>query len=277
MPEVDASVPRDKRYTAVVMAANRRGSDDPLAKAGRVSHKCFIDIGGQPMLKRVVSAVLESERVGHLVIVIDADQMQAAKELVRTLGRPEPVTMVASRGSIGASVMAAIEVVPDIVPCIITTGDNALHTAEMVRYFCDELDECDGDAALGLTRAEVLLAAYPDGQRSFHRFRNGQFSGCNLYAMLTPAALKAPRTFNSGGQFAKKPWRFMLSFGPLTYLVYKSRWTTLEGFLRFLSRGLGISTKAVFMPFAEGPIDVDRVQDWELANQIVRAREGQAT
>jgi hypothetical protein len=27
------------------------------------------------------------------------------------------------------------------------------------------------------------------------------------------------------------------------------------------------------MPFAEGPIDVDRMQDWELANRIVRERE----
>jgi hypothetical protein len=28
------------------------------------------------------------------------------------------------------------------------------------------------------------------------------------------------------------------------------------------------------MPFAEGPIDVDRPVDWDLANRIVAAREG---
>jgi hypothetical protein len=28
------------------------------------------------------------------------------------------------------------------------------------------------------------------------------------------------------------------------------------------------------MPFAEGPIDVDRQVDWDLANRITAAREG---
>jgi hypothetical protein len=45
-------------------------------------------------------------------------------------------------------------------------------------------------------------------------------------------------------------------------------------FLRFLSRAIGIKTAPVLMPFAEGPIDVDRMQDWDLANRIVKAREG---
>jgi hypothetical protein len=44
-------------------------------------------------------------------------------------------------------------------------------------------------------------------------------------------------------------------------------------FLRFASRGLGLKAAPVLMPFAEGPIDVDRMQDWELANRIVAERE----
>ena len=36
---------------------------------------------------------------------------------------------------------------------------------------------------------------------------------------------------------------------------------------------IGVKAAPVLMPFAEGPIDVDRMQDWELANRIVRDRE----
>ena len=60
----------DARYTALVLAASR-GNLDPLAQAGGVSHKCFIDIAGEPMLRRVVRAVAESGRIGRIVIQIE--------------------------------------------------------------------------------------------------------------------------------------------------------------------------------------------------------------
>lgn len=266
-----------KDYTALVLAGSRRGEKDPLAIAGNVSHKCFIDIGGEPMLRRVVSAVLESGRVHHVVVSIDEDRRFEAETLLLPLKGSRRVTVLASRPSIGGSVMAAIEQIPDALPLVITTGDNALHTAEMVRYFCDELDKCEGDAAVGLTSADILLKAYPDGQRSFHHFRDGRYSSCNIYALLNERALTGPKTFNSGGQFAKKPWRLILSFGLLTFLVYKSRRATFEGFLRHLSRALKIDTRPVYMPFPEGPIDVDRVEDWKMVSRIIAEREAIAS
>ena len=57
----------DRRYTALVLAASR-GNLDPLAQAGGVSHKAFIDIAGVPMLERVVRSVVESGRIGPATI-----------------------------------------------------------------------------------------------------------------------------------------------------------------------------------------------------------------
>ena len=57
------------------------------------------------------------------------------------------------------------------------------------------------------------------------------------------------------------------------FLLYKSRLFTLKTVLKALSRTVGVSTAPVLIPFAEGPIDVDRMQDWELANRIIRERE----
>ena len=47
-------------------------------------------------------------------------------------------------------------------------------------------------------------------------------------------------------------------------------------FIRFLSRAIGVRTEPVFLPFAEGPIDIDRMSDWKLAERIIREREGKA-
>jgi hypothetical protein len=260
----------DGQYTGLVLAASR-GNLDPLAQAGGVSHKCFIDIAGQPMLRRVVSAVMASGRIGRTIVAIEPESIAEAKEILADLPGAERIEYVASRENIGSSVSAVAT--PELLPLVITTGDNALHTPELVRYFCDALDGVKEDGALGLTPAEYILAKYPEGNRAFHRFRDGAFSSCNIYALLTPKALEAPRVFNSGGQFGKKPRRLIGAFGLFAFLLYKSRLFTLKTVLKALSRTVGVSTAPVLIPFAEGPIDVDRMQDWELANRIIRERE----
>jgi len=259
------------RYTALVLAASRDNLD-PLAQAGGVSHKCFIDIAGRPMLQRVVEAVMASGCFKRTIVGIEADSIEEAKAILAPLPGAETIEYVASRENIGASVAAVAT--EDMLPLVITTGDNALHTAEMVRYFCNALGGMAEDGALGLTPAEAVLARYPEGNRAFHRFRDGAFSSCNIYALLTSRALAAPRVFNSGGQFGKKPKRLIGAFGLWAFLLYKSRLFTLRTVLKALSRAIGLRTAPVLMPFAEGPIDVDRMQDWELANRIVAAREG---
>lgn len=260
----------DRRYTALVLAASR-GNLDPLAQAGGVSHKTFIDIAGVPMLERVVRSVVDSGRVGRVVISIEEGSTDEARRILAAIPGAEDFAFVPSRENIGTSVIAAAD--PALLPLIITTGDNALHTPELVRNFCDSLDEVTTDAGLGVTRAELILAKYPDGQRAFHRFADGAFSSCNLYAFLTPAAISGARIFNSGGQFGKKPKRLIGAFGLLAFVLYKSRRVKLETFLRFLSRGLKITVAPIYIPFAEGPIDVDRMQDWKLAEEIIAKRD----
>ena len=260
----------DQRYTGLVLAATR-GNLDPLALAGGVSHKCFIDIAGQPMLRRVVEGVVGSGRIGRTIVAIEPESIEEAKVILADLPGAETIEYVASRENIGTSVSAIAS--PDLLPLVITTGDNALHTAEMVRFFCDALDEVSADGALGLTPAQYILDKYPEGNRAFHRFRDGAFSSCNIYALLTPKSLNGPKVFNSGGQFGKKPKRLIGAFGLAAFLLYKSRLFTLKTVLKALSRTVGLRTAPILMPFAEGPIDIDRMQDWELANRIVRERE----
>jgi len=260
----------DRSYTGLVLAASR-GHLDPLALAGGVSHKCFIDIAGEPMLRRVVRGVMDSGRIGRTIVAIEPDSVAEAKTILAPLPRAGEIEYVASRENIGASVSAVAA--GGMLPLVITTGDNALHTAEMVRFFCDALDGLDADGAIGLTPARAVLDKYPEGNRAFHRFRDGAFSSCNIYALLTERALKGPRIFESGGQFGKKPRRLIGAFGLAAFLLYKSRLFTLRTVLRALSRTVGLRTAPILMPFAEGPIDVDRPQDWELANRIVRDRE----
>src|SRR5690606_4936856 len=130
----------DKRYTALVLAATR-GNLDPLAAKGGVSHKVFIDLHGVPMLRRVVAAVAESGRVGRILIAIEDEAVEEARQLLAGVPGEDTITFIPSQESIGASVSAVGEAYSDALPLIITTGDNGLHTDEIVRSFCDQLDD----------------------------------------------------------------------------------------------------------------------------------------
>ena len=263
----------DTRYTALVLAATRGGARDPLAQEGGVSHKAFIDLAGKPMLRRVVEGVIGSGRVGGVIVSIEQEAMEGARQILAGLESQVPIAYTPSRESIGVSVATIEQAFPGALPMIITTGDNGLHTAEIVRSFCDQLDSVKADGALGLTDASYVLEKYPDGARAFHRFRDGQFSSCSLYAFLTPEAFKGAAIFNGGGQFGKKPKRLIGAFGLLAFLVYKSRLVRVRPFIGFLSRAIGVRTAPVFLPFAEGPIDIDRMSDWKLAERIIRERD----
>lgn len=264
------------RYTALVLAASR-GNLDPLAQAGGVSHKCFIDVAGEPMLRRVVRAVAESNRFEQIIVAIEEEAIAEAREILAGVPGAEAFLYLPSRENIAATVTSVAEAHPEAVPLVVTTGDNALHTPEMVAHFVDALEgvaRSGHDGAIGLTPARYILEKYPGETRPFHRFRDGAFSSCNIYALLTAEALsRGPSIFRTGGQFGKKPKRLIGAFGLLAFLVYKSRMVSLPVFLRLVSRAVGIKAAPVLMPFAEGPIDVDRMQDWELANRIVAARQ----
>jgi CMP-N-acetylneuraminic acid synthetase len=263
----------ENRYTALVLAATRGGPRDPLAEAGGVSHKAFIDLAGTPMLRRVVEGVIDSGRVSRILLSIEQEAMDEAKRVLAGLDQCVPIDWLASKGSIGESVVAVEQAFPDALPLVVTTGDNGLHTGAIVRSFCDQLDDLAADGALGVTSARLVLDKYPEGARAFHRFRDGGFSSCNLYAFLKPGAIRSAAVFNGGGQFGKKPKRLIGAFGLLAFLIYKSRLFTLRAFLRFLSRVIHTDIVPVFLPFPEGPIDIDRMSDWQLAERILRERE----
>src|SRR5690606_42127051 len=86
----------DRRYTALVLAATRGGARDPLAQAGGVSHKAFIDLAGKPMLRRVVEAVAESGRIGRIIVSIESAAMDEAKQILADLHGPTPLVLTPS-------------------------------------------------------------------------------------------------------------------------------------------------------------------------------------
>lgn len=254
------------RASALILAG-ARASGDPLSLAHGVETKALIDIGGQPMLERVLRALRLSDRVEAPIYVSGLK----GEVLAQASGAERPLPAVSVTGGPASSLLGAIEGGLPL-PLLVTTCDHALLTADMVSHFAAEALASGADLCVGLASRETIQAAYPDTRRTYIPFGRAPMSGCNLFFVGTPQALNLIRFWKEAEQDRKRPWRIAWRFGPFTALRLLLGKPDANTAFRMISRRLGARVHPVIMPFAEAAIDVDSEADLSLVRAILAAR-----
>jgi len=262
-----------KKMTALILAASRKGAEDEVAKLQGVSHKCLVEVDGTVMLERVVNAIKASEHVDRIFISIESESILRQAPALAAMLDEGVIAFVPSSDNLFVSVQQAASAIDAPYPLLISTGDNALHTTEMVDYFCSRLLASAGDACVGMTPAQTILDAYPDGKRAFHELKDGGWSSCNLYGLKDDKALVAAKAFETGGQFGKQPSRLRKAFGLSFFAKYKFKLASLDGLAKHLSRRWNLKLDPIKMPFADAPIDIDNVGDFHRTESILKTRQ----
>jgi molybdopterin-guanine dinucleotide biosynthesis protein A len=252
-------------FTALVLAG-RRGGEDPVARHCGVEHKCLALAGGVPMLARVLDTLAASPAIGRILVVLED------ASILDRLPGPPPCTALPSAATPSLSVLRALDEADAGLPILVTTADHALLSAEILEFFGAAARAAGTDVTVGLTAAEVIRKAYPDTQRTYLRFRDGRYSGANLFALMSPEARKAVAFWRRVEQDRKRPWRMIRAFGPGPLLAYLLGRLTLDGAMARASAIIGARVAAVRLPFAEAAIDVDKPADLELVNAILAGR-----
>jgi CTP:molybdopterin cytidylyltransferase MocA len=260
------------RPAVLVLAASRSGADDPVARLKGTTHKCLAPIDGVVMLERVVQAILDSEVLGQIYISIESEALLRSVPALEKWLDAGVIRMAPVKGNLADSVLAAAEVMEPAFPMVITTGDNALHTAEILQDFVGQFNALQGDAAAGFTTAETVIAEFPEVGLAYHRLKDGGYSSCNLYVFRSAKALTAVRIFEGGGQFGKRPMRIVKAFGIMPFIQYKFRLSTLDQLMDGIAKRLGITADIIMLPYAYGPIDVDNISFFEISEKALKAR-----
>jgi len=260
-----------RRFTALVLAG-QRARGEPVAEAAGLSHKCLVPVAGVPMLVRVISALEASGTVDRIAISIeDPGLLDTLPELssLRDSGR---LLALESASSPSLSSLAAAKGLDHAVPLLITTADHPLLTGAMVDDFLKSAMDTDADMTAGLTPGAALLAAYPHAKRTFLKFKDGPYTGSNLFAVLTDDGLKALHFWRRVEQERKRPWRIAKAFGFRSLLAYLLGQLTLDETMIRASKTIGTNVRAVRIPLAEAGIDVDKPEDLVLVENILRPR-----
>jgi GTP:adenosylcobinamide-phosphate guanylyltransferase len=264
-----------KQITALIMAANRPGIENPIAKQAGTSHKCLATIMDMTMIERVLRAVRALDQVGHVMVSIEDESALSTVDYITDLKASGDLTIVESGSNLTDSVLKASATLESTdYPLLITTADNVLHTPEIMQTFVDGTEKSSAEVAFGLTPRSVVAEAYPVEAPGvgYLKFADGEHSNCNIYMLRSAVALPAVEALRSGGQFRSNPKRIIKAFGFLTLIKYLLGIVNISDLPKTLDRVFGVSVDAVILPFADAPIDADTLATFALVEKILRAR-----
>lgn len=247
--------------SGLILAGSRPGALDPVASAEGVSHKALADIAGQPMLAHVVAALREAGIARIAVAANDPLVIAAAGGL--------GCEIIAAAAGPSASVAAGFEKLG--APMLVTTSDHALLRGEWVSRFLDDAPG-EADVAILLARREAIEQAMPGSRRTYLRFADGQWSGCNLFLLASDRARAAIETWKMVEADRKRPWRIAARLGMGMLVNYAMGRLTLAAAIARLGRRVGIEARLVAARDGLAAVDVDKPSDLADARAMMAGR-----
>ena len=256
-----ATIPQ---WSAIILAGQRPGVD-PLASHFGETYKALVPVAGVPMLARVTSTLLNVPAIGRIIVL-----GQEPNALRSVLPDDKRVSLMQSGRSISDGIQAVAGTIDAPWPVLVTTADHPLLTSEMVAQFIHSADA--SDVAVAMVERKTLLARYPDNKRTWRHFRGGAYSGANLFALTTEKSRAALALWAGAEADRKKQLGLLLHFGLPLALRAITRTISLQSGLAQAGKRLGLGASAVILDQAEAAIDVDKLSDHVLVEQILAAR-----
>ncbi|WP_066780191.1 NTP transferase domain-containing protein [Sphingomonas sp. CCH5-D11] len=235
---------------AAVVLAGSRGGTDPVASHAGVSDKALIELAGTTMLARVLRALGEAG-IANVAVAANATGVIAEAEQHGANRLPAAAGPSASTAEALATLGA---------PLLVTTGDHALLQPEWIRQFLADVPR-GADVAVLLARREAVEQAAPGSRRTYLRFADGDWSGCNLFLLATPKAEAAVRLWQAVERDRKRPWRIVGRLGPGLLLRYLMGRLSLSEAIAALGRRAGITAAVVECRDGLAAVDVDKPSD----------------
>jgi len=246
--------------------AAARGPDDPMAHAFKAEHKCLIKINAIPMLVRVVQTLKVVREIGSIGVSIDTGDV-----LEKTPGL-DHLELFQSADSAPKSVASAIKQMNKPFPLLVTTADHPLLTPQMVEYFLRHAHNTGGDIVVGLADRADVENVDRTVKRTYFKFRDGEFSGCNLFYLRSEKAMNAVRFWHKVDKQRKRPLALARMFSAVVLVKYLLGRLTLKDGLENMSKLLDVRADAAILPWGEAAIDVDKPEDYKLVTRLLKKR-----
>ncbi len=247
---------------AVVLAGG--GPDAVSATVPGLANKAFIEIGGVPLVARVIAALRGAPEVERIVVVAPPATHGAAALAGADERRPDGRRMIESLES-GLADLPAGELT------LIAVSDLPVLTAAAIGEFVAGARARELDVAYAIVHQRDHAARFPGVPHTWAKMAEGRFCGGGLSALRPRAMPALHAVLDDLGAARKSPLRLAallgwdvvprFAFGSLTIAAAERRAGTI----------LGVPAGAVRCTHPEVAVNVDRPSDIALANGLVAA------
>jgi hypothetical protein len=146
-------------------------------------------------------------------------------------------------------------------------------TVPAIDDFAARAAALDADVVYGCVERSVHMASFPRVPHTWARMRDGTFCGGGIVAMKPRALPLLERFIERLGAARKHPIRLASLFGWDVLLRFALRRLSIAQAETRATKILGAPVRALVSPFAETGVNVDRVTDVALAEELVKATE----
>jgi GTP:adenosylcobinamide-phosphate guanylyltransferase len=245
---------------AVVLAG---GADrGEIAEHTGVIYRPLLEVGGRPIIQRVLAALRGATSVGQVVLVAPDPVQEAVWEEAVDIRVPAGDSFVAN------VVNGVAATTPDGDSVLVITGDLPLLTPAAVNDLAAQAAALQADVVYPIIPRESSERAFPGGKRTYVKLREGVFTGGNGMVLSRDFVRRRRDLINRLYEARKKPLKLAGMFGlPFIFGLLTGRLTVsqLESRAGHLIGGL---VAAVITPYPELGFDVDKLADLNLARQV---------
>jgi len=250
----------------IVLAGGVPEPGESLFRVTQGCPKAMLPVFDRPMVEHVIRALRDASSIDRIVLV-GLDQEQ-------DLDVGECVHRVAPQGSIIANLYAGIQAVTVEGPVAYCGSDIPLLTDRMVDRFVSSQVAQDADVSAGLVTMESLVEKYPGTEDLWLRLAEGDFIAADFAVFKPRRAATVRKHLERLAPLRKSAFRQAWAVGPALLLRYLTGRLSIPLLQEALYGRYGISCRIGIVEDPEMGLDVDRIEDLRLCQQILTARAG---
>ncbi|MEO6913467.1 MAG: nucleotidyltransferase family protein [Candidatus Baltobacteraceae bacterium] len=249
-----------KTLTTVLLAG---GPADALCPPG-TANKAFVEIVGKTLLERTLEALRAAPSVGRIIVVAPPTVHRDPALKLADECRPDGTR-------IKHSLESGLRGLPPDDDVLVSTSDLPILTAIAIQDFIAQALAKDADLTYGCLEKRVHMARFPQVPHTWAHLRDGTYCGGGFITIKPRIYPQLAQFIEKLGRARKNPLALASLFGWDILLQFAVRRLTIAHAEDRASKLIGARVRAVISPYAETAVNVDRVSDIALAEELVRA------
>ncbi len=254
-----------RKTDALVLAGGL--NDEAMLRLTGEKARCFIKVGELPLLEIVLKALRGCSAVGRITCVGNAERLEHLRGTLIDDIIPEGE-------SLQENFLNGLKSFENSDYVLVTTADIPLISAEIFDNLFSLFSRDEVDLYYPIIPIDIVEARFPGGKRTVQKLKEGEFTGGNIFLLNPGAVIRNKPKFDRIIECRKNKYEMVKLFGLPFIIKYMTNNLDLASLEKKAFNILGCSVKGVPCPHAEVGFDIDKPEDYKVAVEVIKKRNG---